>query len=68
VADAGPAGIQVSVTAPGRIGSSRLDVHCDECGAQASRYVPRGTVSVQHVCGSGWQTATDGPRAASSAG
>ena len=51
-----PSGIRVSVTAPGRIGSSRLDVECDECGARESRYVPRGTVSVQHVCGEGWRT------------
>lgn len=48
--------ITVSVTAPGRVGASRLEVHCTECGARESRYVPRGTVSVQHVCGDGWQT------------
>lgn len=64
MSDRSPAGIQVSVTAPGRIGSSRLDVLCDECGAQASRYVPRGTVSVQHVCGSGWRTSTERARSA----
>ena len=48
-------GIKVSVTAPGRVGASRLDVHCTDCGAQESRYVPRGTVSVEHVCGDGWK-------------
>lgn len=48
--------IKVSVTAPGRVGASRLDVHCTECGAQESRYVPRGTVSVEHACGGGWRT------------
>ena len=51
-----PSAITVSVTAPGRVGASRLEVHCTECGAQESRYVPRGTVSVRHVCGDGWQT------------
>jgi hypothetical protein len=51
-------GITVSVTAPGRVGASRLDVHCAECGAQESRYVPRGTVSVAHQCGDGWRTAS----------
>jgi hypothetical protein len=50
--------IKVSVTAPGRVGASRLDVHCTECGAQESRYVPRGTVSVEHVCGDGWKATT----------
>ena len=40
-------GIKVSVTAPGRVGASRLDVHCTDCGAQESWYVPRGTVSVE---------------------
>lgn len=48
--------IKVTVTAPGRVGASRLDVHCTECGAQERRYVPRGTVSVEHVCGGGWRT------------
>ena len=48
--------ITVSVTAPGRVGASRLDVHCADCGAQERRYVPRGTVSVEHVCGAGWRT------------
>jgi hypothetical protein len=51
------AGIQVTVTAPGRLGASRLDVHCTECGARESKYVPRGRVSIQHVCGTGWETA-----------
>lgn len=51
-----PSPIRVSVTAPGRVGASRLDVHCTECGARESRYVPRGTVSVEHVCGDGWTT------------
>jgi hypothetical protein len=54
------AGIQVSVTAPGRLGTSRLDVHCAECGATESKYVPRGTVSITHVCGSGWEAAPAG--------
>ena len=49
-------GIKVSVTAPGRVGASRLDVHCTDCGARERRYVPRGTVSVEHVCGAGWTT------------
>jgi hypothetical protein len=49
--------ITVSVTAPGRVGASRLDAECATCGARESRYVPRGTVSVQHVCGAGWATA-----------
>jgi hypothetical protein len=49
--------IRVSVTAPGRVGASRLDVHCTECGAQERRYVPRGTVSVEHACGDGCRTA-----------
>jgi hypothetical protein len=49
------AGVKVSVTAPGRVGASRLDVECTECGASERKYVPRGTVSVEHVCGSGWQ-------------
>lgn len=55
--------IKISVTAPGRVGASRLDVHCTECGAQESRYVPRGTVSVEHVCGDGWTTAKQSTRA-----
>ena len=37
------------------VGASRLDVECTECGASERKYVPRGTVSVEHVCGSGWQ-------------
>jgi hypothetical protein len=58
-------GIRVSGTAPGRVGASRLDLECGECGASERRYVPRGTVSVQHVCGAGWQTArADAPAAA----
>jgi hypothetical protein len=52
-----PASITVSVTAPGRVGASRLDAECASCGARESRYVPRGTVRVQHVCGAGWATA-----------
>jgi hypothetical protein len=56
VAEQNSAGITVSVTAPGRVGASRLEVHCAGCGAQESRYVPRGTVSVEHVCGEGWRT------------
>jgi hypothetical protein len=52
-----PTGITVSVTAPGRVGASRLDAECAECGSRESRYVPRGTVSVRHVCGAGWETA-----------
>ena len=57
-------GISVSVTAPGRVGASRLDVHCADCGARESRYVPRGTVSVEHVCGQGWRTDGGTARAA----
>jgi hypothetical protein len=68
VADGTTSPIRVSVTAPGRLGSSRLDVHCDECGARESRYVPRGTVSVEHVCGEGWRTPQDGSPAVRSAG
>ena len=49
-----PPSITVSVTAPGRVGASRLDAECASCGARESRYVPRGTVRVQHVCGAGW--------------
>jgi hypothetical protein len=49
------ANITVSVTAPGRVGASRLQVECASCGASESRYVPKGTVSVAHVCGEGWQ-------------
>jgi hypothetical protein len=52
-----PATVSVSVTAPGRVGASRLDAECSACGARESRYVPRGTVRVQHVCGAGWETA-----------
>jgi hypothetical protein len=48
--------IKVSVTAPGRVGASRLDVECTSCGSTESRYVPRGTVSVGHSCGAGWET------------
>jgi|1186.fasta_scaffold316594_1 hypothetical protein len=47
--------IKVSVTAPGRVGASRLHVECTTCGSTESRYVPRGTVSVGHTCGEGWQ-------------
>jgi uncharacterized protein YijF (DUF1287 family) len=50
--------IKVSVTAPGRVGASRLDVECAHCGATDSRYVPRGTVRVEHSCGTGWQAPT----------
>jgi hypothetical protein len=53
--------ITVSVTAPGRVGASRLDAECGSCGARESRYVPRGTVRVQHVCGAGWQTGDRAP-------
>jgi hypothetical protein len=49
--------IKVSVTAPGRVGASRLDVECAKCGASERRYVPRGTVSVEHECGTGWHAA-----------
>lgn len=56
--------IKVSVTAPGRVGAARLDVHCTDCGAQESRYVPRGTVSVEHVCGDGWTSTRQTARAA----
>jgi hypothetical protein len=49
--------ITVSVTAPGRVGASRLDVECATCGSIERRYVPRGTVSVGHTCGEGWQAA-----------
>jgi hypothetical protein len=56
VADKNASGITVSVTAPGRVGAARLDVHCADCGAEESRYVPRGTVNVEHVCGEGWRT------------
>lgn len=59
-----PASITVSVTAPGRVGASRLDAECAACGARESRYVPRGTVRVQHVCGAGWETT--GPELAGS--
>ena len=68
MAESNPTGIRISVTAPGRIGSSRLDVACDDCGARESRYVPRGTVSVQHVCGEGWRTAKGQVSSVSSAG
>jgi uncharacterized protein YijF (DUF1287 family) len=51
-----PPSITVSVTAPGRVGASRLDAECASCGARESRYVPRGTVRVQHACGAGWAT------------
>ena len=68
MADGTPSGIRVSVTAPGRLGSSRLDVHCDECGAREHRYVPRGTVSIEHVCGEGWRTAHDASPAVRSVG
>jgi hypothetical protein len=50
------ANVKVSVTAPGRVGASRLEVECTSCGERESRYVPKGTVSVAHVCGAGWQT------------
>src|SRR5436305_249942 len=49
VANGTPSGIRISVTAPGRIGSSRLDVECDDCGTRESRYAPRGPVSVEYV-------------------
>ena len=55
VAEQGDAHIKVSVTAPGRVGASRLAVECTRCGAAEQRYVPRGTVSVEHACGGGWQ-------------
>lgn len=55
MADQGNASITVSVTAPGRVGASRLDVDCARCGASERRYVPRGTVSVEHECGEGWR-------------
>jgi hypothetical protein len=58
--------IKVSVTAPGRVGASRLDVECAKCGASERRYVPRGTVSVEHECGAGWRAAP--ASAAASAG
>jgi hypothetical protein len=54
-ADQDQARIKVAVTAPGRVGASRLDVECARCGAAERRYVPRGTVSVEHVCGGGWR-------------
>jgi hypothetical protein len=57
--------ITVSVTAPGRVGASRLEVECASCGARESRYVPKGTVSVAHACGAGWQAA---PQTAARAG
>ena len=49
------ASIKVAVTAPGRVGAPRLDVECARCGAIDRRYVPRGTVSVEHLCGDGWR-------------
>jgi hypothetical protein len=55
VADQNSASITVAVTAPGRVGASRLDAECARCGATERRYVPRGTVSVEHVCGDGWR-------------
>jgi hypothetical protein len=64
VTDSDQATITVSVTAPGRVGASRLDVECATCGSRESRYVPRGTVRVGHTCGAGWQTA---PAAAAAA-
>jgi hypothetical protein len=57
--------ITVSVTAPGRVGASRLDVECARCGSRDSRYVPKGTVSIEHVCGDDWQVA---PREVAAAG
>jgi hypothetical protein len=62
--------ITVSVTAPGRVGASRLEVACASCGASESRYVPKGTVSVAHVCGEGWQAAPRqaAPRGTAAAG
>jgi hypothetical protein len=51
------ANITVSVTAPGRVGASRLEVACASCGESESRYVPKGTVSVAHACGEGWRAA-----------
>jgi hypothetical protein len=67
VAEQSPA-ITVSVTAPGRVGASRLDAECASCGARESRYVPRGTVRVQHVCGAGWETAGPDVRTARATG
>jgi hypothetical protein len=49
--------IKVSVTAPGRVGASKLDVECARCGSRDSRYVPRGTVSIEHACGDDWRVA-----------
>jgi hypothetical protein len=55
------ANIKVSVTAPGRVGASRLVVECASCGERESRYVPKGTVSVAHTCGAGWQAEPQSP-------
>ena len=55
MAEQDSASIKVSVTAPGRVGASRLDVECTRCGATERRYVPRGTVSVEHACSGGWR-------------
>jgi hypothetical protein len=55
--------IKVSVTAPGRVGASRLDVECAKCGASERRYVPRGTFTVEHECGAGWRATPSAIRA-----
>jgi hypothetical protein len=58
VTDQDKASIKVAVTAPGRVSAPRLDVECARCGVSDRRYVPRGTVRVEHLCGDGWRLST----------